>query len=428
MTIHTKPQLKKLCIGLSILGAFALGILVQKYLSLFPEEVSGTQTPSTTKEKKIKYWVAPMDAAYRRDKPGKSPMGMDLVPVYEEGASGEEDKNAILISPTIEHNLGVRTALVTRKGISRLIETVGSISADENQIEHVHVYADGWIKELLVKAEGEKVAKGQTLFRVYSPALVNAQEEYILALNNKNTSLSAAALKKLAALGMSKAQIETLQKNRTVSELVDVVAEESGIVSHLNVRDGMFVKPEKILLVIEDLSKVWLLADVYERQSSWVQKGQKAEMSLPYLPGQKWIGEVNYVYPTLDANSQTLKVRMMFDNPSGDLKVNMFGDVKIHAQPRENILMIPREAVIYTGQENRVIVKLDTGKYVARPIKVGLETSDFIEIIDGLKEGETIVTSAQFLIDSESSLKASFNRLDNGGRNEKNAINSHTNH
>ncbi len=180
-------------------------------------------------------------------------------------------------------------------------------------------------------------------------------------------------------------------------------------------------------MVIEDLSKIWLLAEVYERQSSWVKKGQKAEMSLPYLPGRKWVGEVNYVYPTLDPKSQTLEVRMMFENTSGDLKINMFGDVKIYAQPRKNILVIPREAVIYTGQESRVIVKLKEGKYSARVLKIGLETHEDVEILEGLEEGEVIVTSAQFLIDSESSLKASFNRISEGESTEEASSNSHEN-
>ncbi len=406
--------------------AFLGGMLGQKYLFTSSTAVQGSKEPT---EKDIDYWVAPMDATYRRDKPGKSPMGMDLVPVYKGSKSdGGEEEGLIKISPTVENNLGVKTAIATKKDISRIIETVGSIAADENQIEHVHVYADGWIKELLVKAEGEKVTKGETLFRLYSPALVNAQEEYILALNNKNTSLFEAALGKLKALGMGSEQIDTLKNTRKASELVDIIADESGIVSQLNVGEGMFVKPEKILMVIEDLSKIWLLADVYERQSSWVKKGQKAEMSLPYLPGKKWAGEVNYVYPTLDPKSQTLKVRMMFENSSGDLKINMFGDVKIYAQPRQNILVIPREAVIYTGQENRVIVKLDTGKYVARVSKIGLETHEEVEVIDGVKEGETIVTSAQFLIDSESSLKASFNRISGEVSSQKSTVSPHANH
>ena len=406
--------------------AFLGGVFGQKYLFTSSTPLQG---PKGKAEKEVDYWVAPMDATYRRDKPGKSPMGMELVPVYKGDGSGERDEEgAIRISPVVENNLGVKTAIVTKKDISRVIETVGSIAADENQIEHVHVYTNGWIKELLVKAEGEHVKKGQVLFRLYSPMLINAQEEYLLALKNNKVPLTTAALKKLKSLGMGDKQLDDLKRTRRASELVNIIADAEGIISQLNVGEGMFVKPEKILLVIEDLSKIWLLADVYERQSSWVKKGQKAEMSLPYLPGKNWVGEVNYVYPTLDPKSQTLKVRMMFENTSGDLKINMFGDVKIYAQTRENILVIPREAVIYTGQENRIIVKLDTGKYVARILKIGLETHEDVEVIDGVKEGETIVTSAQFLIDSESSLKASFNRISEDGEAKSTPANPHANH
>ncbi|MBT6207703.1 MAG: HlyD family efflux transporter periplasmic adaptor subunit, partial [Francisellaceae bacterium] len=167
-----------------------------------------------------------------------------------------------------------------------------------------------------------------------------------------------------------------------------------------------------ILIVVEDLSKIWMIADVYERQSNWVKVGQKAEMTLPYIPGKIWSGEVNYIYPSLDLKSQTLRVRMMFENKSGDLKLNMFGDVKIYAEPRKDIIVIPREAVIYTGKETRVVLKQEQGRYSTRVINVGMESDDIIEVIHGLSEGEEIVTSAQFLLDSESSLKASFNRID----------------
>lgn len=177
-----------------------------------------------TSDKTVLYWVAPMDPNYRRDKPGKSPMGMDLIPVYE------NNKNMpvghIKISSTVEHNLGVRTAKVKRQDISRVIDTVGSITVDENQIEHIHVYTEGWIKELSVKAEGEHVKKGQLLFRMYAPTLVNAQEEYLLALKNKNDVLQKAGLKKLKALGFSEKQVQSLQQSKKASELTDVYAEE----------------------------------------------------------------------------------------------------------------------------------------------------------------------------------------------------------
>ncbi len=379
----------------------------------FQYMIGDHSTGTSSDDKKALYWVAPMDPNYRRDKPGKSPMGMDLVPVYEGGESSSTDAS-IKIPPTIEHNLGVRTEKVKRQDISRVIDTVGSITVDENQVEHTHVYAEGWIKELLVKAEGEHVNKGQLLFRIYSPKIVNAQEEYVLAVRNNNASLKTAAVKKLKSLGFSDIQLETLKKIKKAQELIDVYAEQDGIVAQLNVGEGMFVKPDRILIVIEDLSKIWMIAEVYERQSNWVKVGQKTEMTLPYLPGKVWSGEINYIYPSLDPKSQTLRVRMMFENQTGDLKLNMFGDVKIHADPRKAAIVIPRESVIYTGKETRVVIKHEQGRYSTRPIKIGIESDDQVEVLEGLREGETIVTSAQFLIDSESSLNASFNRTDAG--------------
>ncbi|MBT6538299.1 MAG: efflux RND transporter periplasmic adaptor subunit [Francisellaceae bacterium] len=398
-------MMKKICIKyvIFILIGFILGVVTQKLYQ--------TSFKSNTTEKKIIYWVAPMDPNYRKDKAGKSPMGMDLIPVYE-GDEANTTDTSIMISPTIEHNLGVRTAKVEKQEIFRMIDTVGSITVDENQIEHTHVYAEGWIKELLVKVEGEHVKKGQLLFKIYSPKIVTAQDEYLLALQNKNIALKGAATKKLQSLGFSTKQFKDLEYTKKSNELTDIYAEQDGVVSQLNIGEGMFVKPDSILIVVEDLSKIWMIADVYERQSNWVKVGQKAEMILPYIPGKIWSGEVNYIYPSLDLKSQTLRVRMMFENKSGDLKLNMFGDVKIYAEPRKDIIVIPREAVIYTGKETRVVLKQEQGRYSTRVINVGMESDDIIEVIHGLSEGEEIVTSAQFLLDSESSLKASFNRID----------------
>ena len=395
-------QILIIIIGISFLAGMGVQYMIGSH---FVSTVSD--------DKKVLYWVAPMDPNYRRDKPGKSPMGMDLIPVYE-GSEKNSDDASIKISSTIEHNLGVRTAKVERQDISRIIDTVGSVAVDENQVEHIHVYAEGWIKELLIKAEGEPVKKGQLLFRIYSPKIVNAQEEYVLAVNNNNSSLKTAAIKKLKSLGFSEKQLEVLKQNKKAQELVDVYAKQDGIISQLNIGEGMFVKPENILIVTEDLSKIWMIAEVYERQSNWVKVGQKAHMTLPYLPGKSWLGQINYIYPSLDPKSQTLRVRMMFENQTGDLKLNMFGDVKIYADPRKDTIVIPKESIIYTGKETRVVIKHEKGKYSTRLIKIGIESDNKVEILEGLKEGEIIVTSAQFLIDSESSLNASFNRTDAG--------------
>ena len=361
---------------------------------------------SDTGEKKVLYWVAPMDAAYRRDGPGKSPMGMDLVPVYDEGGG-----TSVRISPAVENNMGVRTAIVNRDKLWRRIDTVGYVDFDENKISHIHVRTKGWIEKLKVKSEGERVKKGDLLFEFYSPDLVNAQEEYVQAIRSANRRLMSASRERLLALDISEKQINSLAKLKRVSQYVQVYAPQDGIVAKLKVREGMFVTPRQDIMSLADLSSVWLQAEVFESQANWVKEGASAVVRLSYLPGQEWEGKVEYIYPSLDAKTRTLKARLRFDNPGEKLKPNMFANVVIYGGAKKNVIVIPNEALIRTGSDARVIVAMGKGRYQPRPVKVGIESGNWVEIIDGLTEGDTIVTSGQFLIDSEASLKASIARM-----------------
>ncbi len=388
-------------------------LLVGTYLQFY-------RTSSQQDNEKALYWVAPMDPTYRRDKPGKSPMGMDLVPVYADDQAIEGP--GIRISPTVEQNLGVRTAPVMRQNLSRTINTVGYVTVNENNISKVNTYTDGWVKNLAVKTTGEYVAAGQLLFQIYSPTLVNAQEEYLLALKSNNGAIRKASHQKLLALGLAETQINKIGKSKQVSELVDYYAEQSGFVSDLQLKEGMYVKPGQNLIVLENLSDIWIIAEVFERQAQWVQKDQRVVATLAYLPGEKWEGKVEYVYPQLDPITRTLKVRLHLANPREALKPSMYADVTIFANPEINVLTIPREAVIYTGEGARVIVSLGKGQYIARPVKLGIEAEERIVVLEGLKSGEVVVTSAQFLIDSESNLKASLARVTS---DQQNAVPSH---
>lgn len=361
------------------------------------------------KERKILYWVAPMDPNYKRDKPGKSPMGMDLVPVY---ADQNGDGNTVKISSSVENNLGVKTALVKEMPLSRVISTVGYVTADENNIEHIHTYTDGWIKVLNVKTTGEEVKKGQLLLELFSPTLVNAQEELLLAIKYKNASLISAGKKKLKTLGLNDTQIEVLTKSNKVQQNVKIFATQSGIVSHLNVREGMFVKPNTDIMTIEDLSHIWMIAEVFERQSGWVKEGQMAYATLPYVPGKTWQGKVDYVYPQLDQKTHTLKVRLSFPNPDLTIKPEMYVNVKILSNTIPNALAIPQSALIRTGEGDHVVIALGDGKFKAKLVTVGIESENYYQVLAGLKPGEKVVTSAQFLIDSETNLKAAFSRMD----------------
>jgi Cu(I)/Ag(I) efflux system membrane fusion protein len=357
-------------------------------------------------ERKILYWVAPMDSNYRRDEPGKSPMGMDLVPVYDEAGGA-----SVKISPAVENNMGVRTATVQRDRLWRRIDTVGYVDFDETRITHIHMRTKGWIEKLMVKSEGERVKKGQLLFEMYSPDLVNAQEEYVQALKSGSKGLIKASRERMNALGISAQQINQLNRTRKVDQYVRVYASQDGIVSLLKVREGMFVQPAIEVMSLADLSSVWLLAEVFESQADWVKEGQFADVHLSYLPGKVWEGRVEYIYPSLSQKTRTLKVRLRFDNPGEQLKPNMYADVTIYGGAKKDVIVIPREALIRTGNEQRVILSQGKGRYTPRDVIAGIESGDWIEIISGLNVGDTVVTSGQFLIDSEASLKASIARM-----------------
>ncbi len=360
-------------------------------------------------DQEVLYWVAPMDPNYKRDRPGKSPMGMDLIPVYKNEQQGAGSE--VVIAPEVVQNLGVRTAVAERSMLWRRVNTVGFVGYDESKLSHIHLRTQGWIENLTVQSEGDRVQKGQLLFKLYSPELVNAQEEYLQALSLGNKTLVNASKQRLFALGIPSSEIKRLNKERTAQQTISYYAPQDGVVSLLKAREGMFVKPENQVATLADLSTVWVMAEVFERQSSWVEVGQPAEVRFSYLPGKKFEGRVEYIYPDLDQMTRALTVRLKFDNPGEALKPNMFGDVYIFAGAKKNIIVVPRESVIRTGTSERVILAKDGGRFEPREVVTGIESGDWIEIQSGLDEGEDVVISGQFLIDSEASTKASFTRM-----------------
>ena len=281
--------MNKLLTGLVliILGV-ATGYLAQRHISdmidatgLFESSAEGSDRSSG--EKEILYWVAPMDANYRREGPGKSPMGMDLVPVYAD--DGNTEDGVVKISPGVENNLGVRVSPVQSGILNRTINTVGYVSFDEEKIFHVHTRVEGWVERLHVRSVGQTVKKGEKLFELYSTELVNAQEEFITALKSKNNMLIDASKSRLRFLGASNAQIERLEKSRKVRQLVDVFSQHDGFINELNVREGMFIKPATDVLSIGQIDTVWVIAEVFEQQSGWIKTGQKVDMKVGALPG-----------------------------------------------------------------------------------------------------------------------------------------------
>ncbi|MDX1499064.1 MAG: efflux RND transporter periplasmic adaptor subunit [Woeseiaceae bacterium] len=397
-------------IALAGLVLLVLGVVLGR--SWQPAAPAGPASPGGPGDREILYWVAPMDPDYRRDAPGKSPMGMDLVPVYADEAAREP--GAVRIDPVIVNNLGVRTARAERGVLPRRIETVGYVAYDEDTLTHVHTRVDGWIEALATPATGDPVREGQLLFELYSPTLVNAQEEYLAALRSGNALLIKASADRLTALGVTEGEIDRLDREREVRRRVRYYAQADGVIAFLGVREGIFVTPETDIMSIAKLDRVWVLAEVFERQAAWVRPGQHATVVLDYLPGEMWHGRVDYVYPELDPRTRTLKVRLRFENPERTLRPNMFARVVIDGEEAGPVVHVPREALIRGGASDRVVVALGDGRFRARPVTIGIESGGRIAIRDGLREGELVVTSGQFLIDSEANIDSALRRLDPG--------------
>jgi Cu(I)/Ag(I) efflux system membrane fusion protein len=365
-------------------------------------------------EGKPLYWVAPMDDKYRKNEPGLSPMGMALVPVYANKSSGgvDEEPGVITISPSVVNNLGVRTAIVESKALNVNIKTVGYVTYNEDTLVHIHPRIEGWVEKLHVKAAGDPVKKGQPLYDIYSPALVNAQEELVMAIGRKNSRLIQAAEDRLKSLQFPDRAIKKLKRSKKIQQRVSFYAPQSGVIDNLHIRQGFFVKPGTMLMSIGSLDEMWVEAEVFERQAGQVKMNEEVSMTLDYLPGKTWAGNVDYIYPTLDAITRTVKIRLRFDNKDRLLKPNMFAQVVIHAQGDEETLIVPKEAIIRSGSRDRVVLALGEGRFKSIDVSVGRYDDINAEILGGLNEGEKIVSSAQFLLDSESSKNSDFKRLE----------------
>ncbi len=382
---------------------------IKSLVSSLAEEASKDSALEHARKHADPTYVCPMHPnVVNKDPNATCPIcGMDLVIVENNG--GEAD--VVSISPRVINMLGVRVGKVKKKTLYRLIDSIGNIKYNENKITHIHLRTDGWVERLAVKALGERVKKGDLLFQIYSPELVNAQEELLQSIYMGNDSLVEASRERLISLGVSKSQIRKLEKSEKIKRLVSYYAPQRGVISELNIREGMYVKPSKSIVSLVDTTTMWLIANVFESQSDWVKVGDRAEAVLSFMPDKTWEGKVEHVYPTLDAKTRSLEVRLRFDNPEEMLKANMYANVKIFAKPKRKALSIPRESLIQTGDGDRVIVSLGNGKFKPVAVTTGIESNNRVEILNGLDEGDDVVVSSQFLIDSESSLRASLMRM-----------------
>tara|TARA_R110002073_G_scaffold25378_30_gene84307 strand:+ start:2471 stop:3697 length:1227 start_codon:yes stop_codon:yes gene_type:complete len=391
---------------ITALSTFLAGITVAYFL--LPHGTSDTADSSPNDTTEPLYWVAPMDSSYRRDGPGKSPMGMDLVPVYPSDTS---DAGQVRISPAVENNLGVQTGLVRLGSLTEQIKTVGHIDYDENGLHGVHPRVEGWLTRLYVKTKGESVAVGDDLYDLYSPQLVNAQEEYLTAYANGNQALIESARQRLHAFNVPADVIEMIEKSQTVTQSVTFSAPHSGIIRKIEVAEGAFVSPGSQLMTIADLSSVWLTAEIFETDIARVEPGDEMMFSTPVAPGVVQQTSIDFVYPMLEAVTRTLQVRATVKNEAGLLRPNMFTDMTIPLKSPRETLLVPKSAVIRTEDQNRVVLASADGTYKSVAVTVGRTGDKDTEILEGLQQGDEVVTAAQFLIDSESSKTSDFQRM-----------------
>jgi Cu(I)/Ag(I) efflux system membrane fusion protein/cobalt-zinc-cadmium efflux system membrane fusion protein len=415
----------------------------QETAALQTEAHEHTDTSSVTtdvnqvdrKGKKILYWRAPMDPTFISDKPGKSPMGMDLIPVYE----GEEEitgRPIVSIDPVTVQNIGVQTAPVEKVNLFRVIRTVGHVDYNEKTLSRVNIKVSGWIEKLHVDETGQQVRRGQAMLEIYSPELVSTQEEYLLAVRNmkklegspfsevteSSRSLLESARRRLLYWDISERQIKDLEEKGTISKTVTLFAPVDGVVIDKMAEEGMRVVPGMDLFRIADLTEIWVYAHIYEYEVPWVKLGQSVEMDLPYSPGKTFRGKVDYIYPYLDQKARDIKVRLVFQNPDLELKPQMYANVQLESRLGADVTAVPTEAVIRSGKRNVVFVARGGGKFEPRDVILGPEgQSGLVQVLAGLQPGEEVVTSAQFLLDSESRLKEAIQKMLEARRSDQQA-------
>lgn len=375
----------------------------------------GKAKPSPKKKIMYRSTMMPNEVS---DKPGKDSMGMDMAPfeVEESGAVTEiSGRIQVKISPERQQLIGVRTALVRSQPIERMIQTVGLVDYAEPNIRYVNLKYDGWVEKLYVNSTGRAVRAGEPLFDLYSPDLVAAEQEYLIALKARATlgdasSILESAREKLRLWNVTDAQIEELRKTGVGAKTVTVFSPSSGIVFEKNVIQGQKVMSGENLFKIVDLSRVWILGEVYEYELPFIKAGQEVMVSLSYDPGESLSGKISYIYPYLKSDTRTNQVRIEAANPGLKLKPGMYANLRIRADLGTK-LTVPADAVLDAGITKIVFVALGDGYFEPREVKLGVKGENLYEVLDGVREGEAIVTSANFLIDSESSLKAALSQM-----------------
>ncbi|MEN8261387.1 MAG: efflux RND transporter periplasmic adaptor subunit [Pseudomonadota bacterium] len=397
----------------------ALGVGAGYWLA--GREMDEAEQPTRKAERKPLFYRSPMNPSVTSPVPAKDAMGMDYVPVYvhEDEGGGASPIGTVTIDPVTVQNIGVRTATVEHAVLSHTIRAVGRVDFDEERLARLHPKTEGWIEILTVDKTGEWVAKNTDLLSIYSPQLVASQQEYLIALNNRKAlqnspfedirrgaeDLVRSSRERLKLLDVPEHQIRELERTQSIKKSLHIHTPVAGIVMKIGAREGQYVTPGTELYMIADLSRVWVYADIYEYELPWVQVGDHVNMQLAGIPGRIFQGHLAYVYPYAESKTRTIKVRLAFDNPEMLLKPEMFAEVTIQAGRQIDAVVIPSEAIVRSGAREQVFVVRGLGKFEPRPVKLGVASEGRVRVLEGLRPGEEVVVSAQFLIDSESKLR-----------------------
>ncbi len=391
----------------------------------YADETTPARQSVASSERRILYWYDPMHPQYKARKPGTAPdCGMDLVPKYADEAAVTMAPGSVMMSASKQQLIGVRTTVTKREALLRDVRTTGQITADETKIAHIHVKINGFIEQVFVDYIGQFVKKGQPLFTLYSPDLVSTQEEYLIAKRGAKTlsasefaevaqgsqSLLRSTRERLKLWDISDEQIKKLDQTGEVSRTLTFYSPITGFVMDRKAFPQTSVTPDTELYTVSDFSTVWVDADIFEYEVPFVRVGQHAEMQLSYYPGKTWNGRVSFIYPTVDPTTRTVKVRMEFPNPGLQLKPQMFADVDLKIN-YGNQIVVPQEAVLDSGKEQRVFVAKGDGYFEPRHITTGAKLDGKVVVLSGLKAGETVVSSGNFLMDSESRLKGDMSSM-----------------
>ena len=385
-----------------------------------PTTQVATTGETTKKERKILFYRNPMGLPDTSQTPKKDPMGMDYIPVYEgEEETGPEAGKQVKISTDKIQKLGVRTEAASLRDLARIVHAVGRVEANERLTYTVAPKFEGWIERLHVNTTGQPVGRGQPLLEVYSPELVSAQEEYAIASQGRQAMQNAspeaqASMKQLAESSLTRLrnwdisdeQLKALSKSNGTRRTLTYRSPVNGIVLEKKAVQGMRFMPGEVLYQIADLSSVWIVADVFEQDLALVKPGQIAKVKFNAYPSKEFSAKVTYVYPTLNAQTRTVPVRLELANPGGLLKPAMYADIELAAPSKGKVLTVPTSAVIFGGTHQIVLVELAEGRFEPREVKLGVQGKDYVEVLAGVGEGEKVVVTANFLIDAESNLKA----------------------